>query len=166
MTESAFPRRDVTSGVGPSISRDAAIADARYYLRRAFRIIDEEARRAGLDPLECQLLVQLRGAPDGRLSVGELSRRLDVTQDLASRLVRRLDSRGLTSKQRSETDRRVIQVMATPEGLDLIDTVDTRSQLGFARIQQEFPAERRRRAIEIWAANLGVTIDADPRDGA
>lgn len=141
---------------GVDLSRETAIADARYFLRRAFRLIDEEARRAGLDPLECQLLVQLRGAPEEFLSVGELSRRLDVTNDLTSRLVRGLQQRGLTRKHRSEIDRRVTFVAVTAEGIQLVNSIDDRSQIGFERLQREFAPNQRRRALEVWAKNFGV----------
>lgn len=137
-------------------ARAIAIADARYYLRRAFRLIDEEARQVGLGPLECQLLVQLRGAPDGQLSVGELSRRVDVNQDHTSRLVRDLSGRGLVTKHRSEEDRRVTFVGVTEAGLHLVNLVDDRAQDGFTRLQNEFAPEQRRLALEVWARNLGV----------
>src|ERR1700722_6414989 len=62
----------------PPEPHEAAIADARFLMRRAFRMIDDEARKIGLDPLAHQLLVQLRGAPALTHTVSELAVRLDI----------------------------------------------------------------------------------------
>ena len=40
------------------------VAEARYVIRRIFRIVDEQAKSAGLEPLEHQALIQLFGAPE------------------------------------------------------------------------------------------------------
>ena len=67
-------------------SQYAAVADGRYLIRRAFRIIDQEARRMGTDPLAFQALVQLAGVRSATRTVTDLSVRLDIPRGLASRL--------------------------------------------------------------------------------
>ncbi|MFI6284452.1 MarR family winged helix-turn-helix transcriptional regulator [Streptomyces sp. NPDC051018] len=146
-----------TKGTGRQEStRLAAVADARYFMRRAFRIIDEEARRAGVDPLECQALVQLMGAPDRTLSVTQLSARLDVPRPLVSRLAKTLDERELARRSRSPSDARVTLVAATETGAVLVTGVDAAVQPRFRALREEFPEDVRRQALGIWADNFGV----------
>ena len=63
------------------------VAQARYVVRKIVRIVHEEAKRAGLDPLEHQALVQLF-ADDTGLSVSRLAERLDVAPAVGSRLIK------------------------------------------------------------------------------
>ena len=65
----------------------AEVAEARYVLRRVFRIAEEQARDAGLDPLAHQALIQIYGSPDRRLRVAQLADRLDITPAFASSLL-------------------------------------------------------------------------------
>src|ERR1700675_1989011 len=76
----------------------AAIADRGFFIRKEFRIFDEEAKALGLQPLENQLMVQLRGAPDLARSIGELAERLDVPSPLVSRVVTHLEKRALVKR--------------------------------------------------------------------
>lgn len=136
-------------------SRLAAIADSRYYIRRAFRIIDDEARKAGLDPLECQALVQLVGTPDATRSVTDLAQRLDVPRGLVSRIAKALEERGLVTRTQSSEDGRVTLVTTTLEGRELVRSVDAAAQPRFEELQREMSAERRHEALRIWAGNFG-----------
>ena len=62
------------------------------------------------------LLVVARA--DG-VRIGEIGNRIEVGSPSASRLVRRLERRGLLSTERDESDRRGTIVRATPAGLQL-----------------------------------------------
>ena len=49
------------------------VAEARYVLRRVFRIAEEQAKAAGLEPLTHQALIQIYGSPERRLRVNGLA---------------------------------------------------------------------------------------------
>jgi DNA-binding MarR family transcriptional regulator len=138
--------------------RMVAVADARFLLRRAFRIIDDEARRSGLDPLDNQLLVQLRGAPDMTHSVSELAMRLDVPLNLVSRLSRELERRGYVDRLSSTRDRRVTLVRATEAGLDIAREIGDRSRDRFDTLRDVLSEERRVAALEVWVRNFGIEM--------
>ena len=137
----------------------AAVADARYLMRRAFRMVDDESRKLGIDPLANQLLVQLRGAPDFTRSVSELGVRLDIPLNLASRLCGQLEGRGLVEKLPSPDDRRVTLIHATAAGIDLAAQIGNRARIRFQELQQDLPDDRRRAALMVWANNFAVTLD-------
>src|SRR6266700_6554522 len=83
-----------------------AIARARSVVRRVFRMIDEQAKRFGLDPLEHQTLIQVYGAADHGVQTRDLAERLDISAPHASRLVRVLEEHGLVARGRSPDDQR------------------------------------------------------------
>jgi DNA-binding MarR family transcriptional regulator len=145
----------------PPEPHEAAIADARFLMRRAFRMIDDEARKLGLDPLAHQLLVQLRGAPALTHTVSELAVRLDIPLNLASRLATDLDRRGLVERLQSPDDGRVRLIRATDEGVDLARQVGDRARVRFTELQHGFSARQRRAALQVWAGNLGVELAED-----
>ena len=66
----------------------------------------------------------LRGAgPDGR-RCGDISESLVTREPDTTRLLDRMARRGLISRARSETDRRVVLTRITPEGLELLGRID------------------------------------------
>jgi DNA-binding MarR family transcriptional regulator len=137
----------------------AAVADGRYLFRRAFRIIDAEARRVGLDPLAFQALVQLIGAPTRTRTVGELATRLDVPAGLVSRLLGDLERLDCIGRLPSPEDRRVRLVRATVTAQDLVFTVYTRVRTKFQDLREDLDDDRRREALQIWADNFGVSLE-------
>lgn len=142
--------------------RLAAIADARFLTRRVFRIVDDEARRHGVDPLENQLLVQLLGAGARTRTVSELATRLDVPLNLVSRLSRNLEGRGLVERGESPKDARVTLVRATTVGARLTRKISNRARIRFASLHEDMSEERRRAALLIWAGNFGVELSVAP----
>ncbi|AGC48527.1 MarR family transcriptional regulator [Myxococcus stipitatus DSM 14675] len=54
---------------------------------------------------------------DGSLTMGELARRLGVTEKTVTGLVDRLEREGHLLRERSASDRRVVRCRLTPEGL-------------------------------------------------
>jgi DNA-binding MarR family transcriptional regulator len=140
-----------------------AVANGRYLFRRAFRIIDGEARRADLDPLAFQALVQLAGLASRERSVSELAVRLDVPPGLVSRLALGLEEMALVERVRSTDDRRVTMVRITTAGLELVETVFARCQRALDALQDDLSDDKRAAALRIWAMNFGVEdVLADP----
>jgi DNA-binding MarR family transcriptional regulator len=135
----------------------AAVADGRYLIRRAFRIIDQEARKKGLDPLAFQALVQLAGVGSATRTVTELAVRLDVPRGLASRLATDLEGLALVDRLRSPDDGRVTLVRATSAGLDMVDYVFARCLHSLTALQDEMTYEKRAAVLRNWARNFAVT---------
>lgn len=136
----------------------AAVADARYLMRRAFRIIDAEARRIGLEPLAFQALVQLMGAPTRSRTVGELATRLDVPAGLVSRLLGDLQRLDYIDRLPSPEDGRVKLVRATAAAEDVVFTVYARCRTKFQDLRDDLDEDRRREALQNWADNFGVSL--------
>lgn len=77
----------------------------------------------------------LRGSPEG-LACGEIANRMITRDPDVTRLLDRLEKRGLISRCRETKDRRTVMTRITPEGLKLLGRLDEpvqaahRKQLG------------------------------------
>jgi len=100
------------------LARVMQIAEFRAGLRRFLRESEEVSRRWGLTPQRYQLLLQVKGAPDGseRLSFTALAERLKVSPNTVTELVTRAEQAGLVRRERSGSDQRVVFVRLTEEG--------------------------------------------------
>ena len=87
--------------------------------RRVSQILKKEE----LSPTQHDALGIVRGAPAG-LSCGEIGTRLIARDPDITRLLDRLEKRGLISRSRETKDRRMVTVRLTQTGLDLLDRLD------------------------------------------
>jgi DNA-binding MarR family transcriptional regulator len=101
-----------------------SIAQARFVIRKVVRIVDEQSRAAGLEPLQHQALLQVLGLEAERPSINRLAARLDIAPAFASRLVRTLEHRGYVRRTSSTDDRRVVTVEATEAGVAIVKDID------------------------------------------
>lgn len=89
----------------------------------------EALRQENLSLSQYNVLRILRGAGEEGLPCGEISERMVRRDPDLTRLLDRLESRGLVSRARGKTDRRVVVATITREGTQLLesldDTVDT-----------------------------------------
>ena len=69
-----------------------------------------------VSPTQYNVLRILRGAPDG-LPCGEIANRMITRDPDITRLLDRLEKRGLISRCRETKDRRTVMARITPEGL-------------------------------------------------
>jgi DNA-binding MarR family transcriptional regulator len=84
----------------------------------ALRAIDAELARAATIPLTWyDVLLELRGADEGRLQMQELGRRVVLSRTRVSRLVDEMVIHGLVGKVRDEDDRRVVWATITADGV-------------------------------------------------
>jgi DNA-binding MarR family transcriptional regulator len=98
-----------------------ALADFRYRLRRFLHFSERAARAARLEPQQHQLLLALRGIPDGvEATVGALAERLQIQHHSTVELVDRMEEHGLVRRHRGRTDRRQVRVGLTPRGERLL----------------------------------------------
>lgn len=80
-------------------------------------------RKHQLSPAPYNVLRILRGAPDGLLC-GEIAARMITREPDITRLLDRLEKRGLIRRCREDEDRRRVLVRITPAGLDLLSRLD------------------------------------------
>ena len=76
-----------------------------------------------LSPPQYNVLRILRGSPDG-LTCGEIGNRMITRDPDITRLLDRLEKRGLIARARDTKDRRVVLTRITPGGLDVLARLD------------------------------------------
>jgi DNA-binding MarR family transcriptional regulator len=93
-----------------------ALAEFRFQIRKFLRFSEEAARSAGLEPQQHQLLLAVKGMPDGmRPRIGEIADRLQIQHHSTVELVDRLEKNGYVSRKRSDRDRREVLIALTPK---------------------------------------------------
>ena len=98
-----------------------ALAAFRYQLRRFLHFSEQAARAAGLEPQQHQLLLALKGLPEGRLAtVGELAERLQIQHHSTVELVNRMVDRNLIERTRDERDQRKVLISLTSYGEEVL----------------------------------------------
>lgn len=88
------------------------------------RALAEMLKAAGLTPTQYNVLRILRGAREDGLACGEVAERMVTRDPDVTRLLDRLESRGLIRRARETGDRRVIRTWITAEGLRLLKSLD------------------------------------------
>jgi len=109
------------------------LAAFRYELRRFVAFSEQAAREAGIEPQQHQLLLALRGLPEGsRPTIGTLAERLCVQHHTAVALVDKLELRGLLRRARNPSDKREVLLSLTEDGELILRKLSAlhRQQLG------------------------------------
>jgi DNA-binding MarR family transcriptional regulator len=81
-------------------------------------------RDHGLSQPQYNVLRILRGAGDAGLPSGEVSERMVGRDPDVTRLLDRLEARGLVERQRGTVDRRVVTARITADGLAIVNALD------------------------------------------
>lgn len=93
------------------------LAELRYQIRRFLHFSEHAARAAGLEPHQHQLMLALKGLPQGvRPRIAELAERLQIRHHSTVELVNRLTAGGYVCRRRGGTDRREVLLSLTPKG--------------------------------------------------
>ena len=93
-----------------------SLAELRHQIRRFLHFSEQAARAAGLEPRQHQLLLALKGLPDGaRPRVAEMAERLQIQHHSTVELVNRLAARGFVRRDRGGEDRREVLLSLTPK---------------------------------------------------
>ncbi len=99
-----------------------ALAQFRAEIRRFLRFSEQAARTAGLEPQQHQLLLLLKGLPEGvQPRIGEVAERLQIQHHSAVELVDRMVRRGMLKRHRGGSDRREVLVELTPRGAKVLE---------------------------------------------
>ena len=136
----------------------AGVAEARYVLRKVFRIVEEQAKKFGLDPLAHQALIQIYGSPEMELQVNQIANRLDITPAFASSLVKILADKDLVARRRDERDQRVTYVSITSQGRDVMDNIDENVKFHVDYFVGQISPQEREGALSIMMFYVGAKI--------
>ena len=96
----------------------------------------------------------LRGAPDG-LPCGEIANRMITRDPDITRLLDRLEKRGLISRSRETQDRRMVLTRIVPEGLKLLEKLDKPVENGHRQQLGHLGRERLTQLSELLRAARG-----------
>jgi DNA-binding MarR family transcriptional regulator len=103
-----------------------------------------------LSSTQYNVLRILRGAPEG-LPCGEIANRMITRDPDVTRLLDRLEKRGLISRNREEKDRRTVLARITPAGLKLLAGLDEPIQTAHRQQLGHLGRERLRELTELMA---------------
>jgi DNA-binding MarR family transcriptional regulator len=78
----------------------------------------------GVSPTQFNVLRILRGAGEAGLTCGEVGERMVTHDPDITRLMDRMEKRGLIRRSRDVQDRRVITARITPEGMEILRQMD------------------------------------------
>src|SRR6266480_3739527 len=104
-----------------------------------------------LSATQYNVLRILRGAPEG-LACGEIASRMITRDPDVTRLLDRLEKRGLISRRREDRDRRTVMARITPEGLKLLTRLDEPVQAAHRKQLGHLGRERLRTLTELLRA--------------
>ncbi|HEX7085311.1 MAG TPA: MarR family transcriptional regulator [Vicinamibacterales bacterium] len=100
------------------------LAEFRYQIRRFLHFSESAARAHGLNSQQHQLLLALKGLPEGlKPTIGTLAERLQLRHHSTVGLVDRLERRGLVSRELDPDDGRQVLVRITREGEAVLRTL-------------------------------------------
>ena len=100
-----------------SLPEYRALAQFRFEIRRFVHFSEEQSRRFGLEPQQHQLLLAIRGLPEGvQATIGELAGRLQLKHHSMVELVDRLEDHGYVTRIAGTDDRRQVIVHLTRAG--------------------------------------------------
>ena len=104
-----------------SLSDYRALAEFRYRIRRFVHFSEQMARAAGIESQQHQVLLALKGLPEGKqATIGYLAERLQLQHHSTVELVDRLVERDLVRRRRDEGDQRRVIVDLTPRGEEIL----------------------------------------------
>src|SRR6266404_9336283 len=101
-----------------------------------------------LSATQYNVLRILRGAPAG-LACGEIANRMITRDPDITRLLDRLEKRGLISRNRETKDRRTVMARITPDGLKLLSRLDEPVQAAHRKQLGHLGRERLRLLAEL-----------------
>ncbi|HVS74054.1 MAG TPA: MarR family transcriptional regulator [Candidatus Acidoferrales bacterium] len=86
--------------------------------------IEQLLKTQGLSQAQYNVLRILRGAGPRGLSCREIGERMITRDPDMTRLLDRMEERGLVARERQQIDRRVVTTRVTPAGLKLLKSLD------------------------------------------
>lgn len=97
------------------------LAEFRFRIRQFLHISEEAARSKGIEPQQHQVLLAIKGLPEGsRPTVRTLSERLCLRHHSTVELIDRLVEHRAVVRRHSDADRREVLIALTPHGEELL----------------------------------------------
>jgi DNA-binding MarR family transcriptional regulator len=128
---------------------------------------EQVIKTAGLTAAQYNVLRILRGAGRAGLACREIGERMISRDPDITRLLDRMEKRNLITRERQSDDRRVVKTYVTPEGLEVLKTLDRPvSALHKRQFQGIAPAKLKVLAAmleEIRSQQGGAESDCDSR---
>jgi DNA-binding MarR family transcriptional regulator len=112
----------------------------------------EVLKPSGLSITQYNVLRILRGAGEAGLACGEIGERMITRDPDITRLLDRMEARGLLVRARSTSDRRVVTTRITPAGLALLKKLDGVMAEETRRLMQSLGATRLRTLVRMLDA--------------
>jgi len=142
------PERKARRGGCPE---EAAFLDLLRTTDMLSRPLAQVLKTEDLSATQYNVLRILRGAPEG-LACGEVANRMLTRDPDITRLLDRLEKRGLTSRCREAKDRRTVLTRITPEGLALLARLDGPVQEAHRKQLGHLGGDRLRALAELLSA--------------
>ena len=130
---------------------EAAFVDLLRTTDMLSRPLAQLLKTEDLSATQYNVLRILRGAPEG-LACGEVANRMLTRDPDITRLLDRLEKRGLTSRCREVKDRRMVLTRITQEGLALLARLDRPVQEAHRKQLGHLGGERLRALAELLSA--------------
>src|SRR5246500_4068077 len=135
----------------PACPEEAAFLDLQRTCDLLSRSLVQVLKTEELSPTQYNVLRILRGSPEG-LPCGEIANRMITRDPDITRLLDRLEKRGLISRWRETKDRRTVMVRITPAGLKLLARLDEPVQEAHRKQLGHLGRERLRTLTELLRA--------------
>ncbi|GAA5129438.1 MarR family winged helix-turn-helix transcriptional regulator [Alloalcanivorax gelatiniphagus] len=136
---------DASSQPASATSRSSLLDRPGFLIRRLHQIhcslFLEETRRFNITPVQYSLLTAL--AERGELDQVGLATEIGLERTSVAEVIQRLEARGLVSRRRSESDRRVKRVRLERKGRALVKRVDEAAQRAHDRTIEALPEPER-----------------------
>ena len=112
-----------------------ALAEVRFQLRTFLAFSESEARSAGIEPQQHQLLLAIRGLPEGeRPTIRVLANRLVLRHHTVVELIDRLEERQLVRREADPDDGRVVLVRILRRGNAILERLSVPHRDELAKI--------------------------------
>lgn len=132
----------------PECPEETAFLDLLRTTDMLSRGLVEVLKAEELSSTQYNVLRILRGAPEG-LPCGEIAGRMITRDPDITRLLDRLEKRGLIARCRESKDRRMVMVRIMPEGLKVLGRLDEPVQSGHRKQLGHLGRERLRVLTEL-----------------
>lgn len=129
-----------------------------------YRVFDAELQqKQGVTINEAKVLTLLSREQDMAMRMSDLAEAIDLSASGMTRLVERLERRGLARRESCPSDRRGHLAVLTEEGSQLVGAVQvTRDNAIRERFLRHVPDEDLDRLVSFWSRLTGEQVSGDP----
>src|SRR5256885_13529659 len=100
-----------------SVADYQALAEFRYQIRKFLHFSDSAIEGAGLERSQYQLMLTIKGMPDGvRPRIRDIADRMLIQHHSAVEMIDRLETGGYVRRERGQNDRREVLLALTAKG--------------------------------------------------